>query len=141
MNFLTLSFLEKYRDFGILLLRLGVGAVFVVHHGGPKLIAGPERWEAIGGAMGHVGLGFLPVVWGFLAAFAESVCALLIAIGLFTRPAALLLFITMAIAALHHFVGIGDGMAGANHALKMAAVFLGLIFIGAGRFSFDTKLK
>jgi putative oxidoreductase len=126
--------LYRTRDLGLLLLRLGVGAGFIYFHGLEKLLGGPERWTAVGGAMQYVGVTVRPEVFGFLAAFAESVGALLIAIGLFFRPAALLLFLTMGLAVIQH-LGTGEGTPA--HAFKNAWLFLGLLFLGPGRFSLD----
>ena len=89
-----LSSLSKYSDLGLLIIRLGLGIMFIMH-GYPKLTGGPEMWEKIGGAMGNVGINFLPVFWGFLAAFAEAVGGLLFALGLLFRPTAFALAFTM----------------------------------------------
>ncbi len=140
---LAFNSLDKFRDFGLLLMRLGIGATFIILHGGPKLLDGPERWASLGDAMSLVGIDFLPVMWGFLAAFAESVGALLLLVGFLTRPALFLLTVTMIFAAGGHlFLEIEpQGWSGASHALKMGIVFLGLIFIGPGRYSVDQMLK
>jgi putative oxidoreductase len=134
------AFLDKYQDFGLLLIRLGVGGMFILFHGWPKLIGGPERWEGIGAAMTNIGITFAPVVWGFLAAMAESVGALLLALGLFTRYALFFLLFTMIMATLFH-LGRGDGVKGAAHAIEIGIVFLGLIFIGPGKYSLDARIR
>ena len=41
---MVLRFLDKYRDIGLLFLRIGIGVMFIMH-GLPKLIGGPEKWE------------------------------------------------------------------------------------------------
>ena len=53
---MILSSLERYRDFGLLLLRIGLGAMFI-WHGAPKLVGGPETWTRLGGAMANYTLG------------------------------------------------------------------------------------
>ncbi len=138
---LAFNSLDRFRDFGLLLLRLGIGATFIIVHGGPKLLAGPERWETLGGAMSLVGIHFLPVMWGFLAAFAESVGALLLLVGFLTRPALFLLTVTMIFAAGAHLILWGDDWSTTSHSLKMGIVFFSLIFIGPGRYSVDQMLK
>ncbi len=40
---MILRSLDKYRDVGLLILRVGIGIMFM-GHGLPKLIAGPEKW-------------------------------------------------------------------------------------------------
>ncbi len=62
------DFLDKYRDEGLLLLRAGFGAMFLVH-GAPLLFGGPAVWKTLGAAMGIYGIKFLPEFWGFMAAF------------------------------------------------------------------------
>lgn len=129
----------KYLDHGLLLLRIGIG-IFYIFHGYPKLFGGPERWEAVGGAIGVLGLGFMPVFWGFMAAVAETFGGIFLILGLFTRPAAGLLFITMFVAALFH-ISSGDPYSSISHAGKMAVLFLSLIIIGPGKFSLDNKIN
>lgn len=129
--------LGKYRNIGLLILRLGLGVMMMVH-GFPKLAGGPSGWENLGGSMKVVGISFLPMLWGFMAALAEGVGGLFLILGLFFRPANMLLLCTMIIAALVHF-GKGDGLDGAGHAIELGFVFLGLIFIGPGKYSIDKK--
>src|SRR6185312_11051020 len=45
---MILTWLTKYRDFGLLLLRLGLGGMFVFVHGWPKIQAGAHQWKEIG---------------------------------------------------------------------------------------------
>ncbi len=107
-------------------------------HGYPKLLGGPEKWEAIGGAMKYVGIDFLPAVWGLLAGATETFGGFLILLGLAFRPVCLLLTFTMAIATSMH-LNNNEGIMGASQAIEMGVVFLGLAFIGPGTFSVDKK--
>jgi len=130
-----LSRLSRHQNFGLLLMRLGIGAM-MIFHGYPKLIGGPGMWNKIGGSMANVGMHDFPTFWGFMAAFAEGVCGLLFLIGFLFRPACLLLMITMVVASMHHFHA-GDGWAGASHAFELGVVFLAMFIIGPGRYSID----
>ncbi len=132
-----LDSLGKYRNTGLLILRVGLG-VMMITHGFPKLSGGPSGWEGLGGSMKVVGIDFLPVFWGFMGAAAEAVGGLFLILGLFFRPVNVLLVITMLIAALVHF-GKGDGLSGASHAIELGIVFFSLIFIGPGKYSIDKK--
>ncbi len=123
----------------MLVARVGIGLTYAVYHGWPKLAGGPDRWETVGGAMAVVGITFLPVVWGLLAALAETVGAALFALGLYFRPAALILLVTMLVATGAHIFLWGDGVSGATHAIKMAFVFFGFLFVGAGKYSLDRR--
>lgn len=44
------SFLDRFQDFGLLVLRVGVGLVFLLIHGFPKL-ADPASWARTGRAV------------------------------------------------------------------------------------------
>jgi putative oxidoreductase len=107
-------------------------------HGLGKITGGPEQWAQLGGTMGIFGLGFAPTFWGFMAAFAEFVGALLLVLGALTRPAALLLVLNMAVAALAHITGAIDGSP--EMALLYGAVFLSLLLVGPGTYSVDEQL-
>jgi putative oxidoreductase len=131
------GFLGKYRDFGLLLLRIGLGGMFL-WHGGPKLLGGPEKWEKLGSAMSHVGIQAMPLFWGLLAAVSEFFGGICLILGFFFRPACMFLAVTMAVAASMHF-GKGEGLQGASHALEDGIMFLSLIFIGPGKYSIDKK--
>src|ERR1700761_3227941 len=102
-----LSSLGKYKNFGLLLIRVGLGILFI-YHGLPKLIGGPARWEKLGGAAGVVGLHFLPMFWGFLCAVTETFGGVLVIVGLAFRPVCLLLVINLLIAAVFVFRASGD---------------------------------
>ncbi|WP_018480093.1 DoxX family protein [Pontibacter roseus] len=128
----------SYKNTGLLLLRIGIGIMFILH-GWPKMVGGPEKWEQIGGNMELLGISFLPVFWGFMAAFAETVGGALLALGLFFRPVCILLVITMLVAALRH-AAAGEGFGGYSHALEAAILFCSLLLIGPGRYSLDKKL-
>ncbi len=135
--------LTRFRDVGLLLLRVGIAGSFILLHGGPKLMGGPELWAGVGGAMGNIGIHFQPTAWGLMAAIAESLGALLIGLGLFFRPACLMLAFTMFTAVVMHLSMPADspmaGWKGASHALEMGIIFISLLLIGPGKYSFDRK--
>jgi putative oxidoreductase len=129
--------LGNYKNFGLLIIRLGLGIMFI-YHGYPLLIGGVKMWERLGGSTTYVGIHFLPVMWGLLAALVETVGGFLLIIGLAFRPVCLLLVINLAVAALSHF-GKGQGLDGASNAIEDAVMFAGLLFVGPGRYSIDKK--
>ncbi|MBL4676351.1 MAG: DoxX family protein [Mucilaginibacter sp.] len=132
-----LSNLGKYKDLGLLVTRVGLGAMFI-YHGYPKLFGGPHLWEQVGASTKYVGITFAPVFWGLTAALVETLGGFLLIIGLAFRPVCLLLLINLIVAAASH-LGKGDGLMGASHAIEDAFMFAGLLFIGAGKYSVDKK--
>lgn len=131
--------LDKHRELGILLLRLGIGLMFV-YHGWPKISGGPEVWLKLGSAMKFVGIGFAPVFWGFMAAVTEFFGGILIALGFLTRPAAIMLAFNMTIAVILKF-STGAGLGGASQAIEVGIVFLSLILMGPGKYSVDARCQ
>ncbi|TZF85964.1 DoxX family protein (plasmid) [Pedobacter sp. BS3] len=132
-----LSNLGKYKNTGLLLLRIGVGIMFILH-GYPKLAGGPEMWKAVGGAMKNIHITFYPVFWGLMAALTETFGGFLFLIGLAFRPACLLLAFVMLMAAMNHFA-MGQGFNEASHPIEAGIVFIGMAFIGPGKYSVDKK--
>lgn len=127
--------LQKYRDLGLLFLRVAAGLYLALGHGWGKVAGGPEQWAGIGGTLEV--FSFAPTFWGFLSAFAEFFCALLVVIGFYSRPAALLVVLNMAVAATAHLTGNIPG--GPETALLYAFIFLSLILIGPGKYSLDEQ--
>jgi putative oxidoreductase len=130
-----------HQDLGLLLLRLGIGLSMLGFHGFGKISGGPELWRAVGAGMENLGIGFAPVLWGFLAAFAEFFASILLVLGVLFRPAAAMLAFTMFVAMLHH-VNLpadspGAGWSGASHALEMLIVYVTLFLTGPGRYAFS----
>ncbi len=136
---MILRSLDKYRDVGLLILRVGIGIMFM-SHGLPKLIAGPEKWLILGGTMNSLGVDFAPMVWGFMAAFSEFAGGMLLALGFFTRPACFFLLATMIVATSMH-ISKGDPFLKYSHAMEAGILFLSLIFIGPGKYSLDDLIR
>jgi len=131
------SNLGNYKNFGLLIVRIGLGLMFI-YHGFPKLAGGTKTWHELGTSTKYIGIHFLPVVWGLLAAVVETFGGFMLLIGLAFRPVCLLLIINLIVAALFLF-GQGQGLEGAAHAIEDAIMFAGLLFIGPGRYSVDKK--
>ena len=134
---MILTFLNRYREVGLLILRVGLGALFILH-GWPKITGGPAGWTDLGNAMANLGVTFAPVVWGFMAALTEFGGGICLILGLATRPAALLLAFNMLVAATYH-LHAGDGIMGASHAIEDGVAFLALVVLGPGKYSIDGK--
>jgi len=125
------------KDLGLLILRLGVGILFVFH-GAPKLFGGLSTWEKLGTSMSHIGIEFYPIIWGFMAALTEFVGGILLGLGLWVKKVSMLLTITMIIASIS-LIAKDSGFVAYSHPLKMIFVFASLVFMGGGKYSLDTK--
>lgn len=132
-----LSQLGNYRNFGLLITRVGLGIMFI-YHGYPKLLGGPDAWEKVGESTRYVGVHFLPTFWGLMALCSETFGGFLLVIGLAFRPVCLFLLCTMVVAAIMHLKS-GGGLDQAAHAIEDAVVFAGLLFVGPGKYSVDKK--
>ena len=132
----ALSKLGNYKNFGMLIIRVGLGIMFI-YHGYPKLMGGQKAWTQIGGATNVVGIHFLPMVWGLLCALVETVGGAFLVIGFWFRPVCVLLLINLLVAAASQLAG--GGLQEAAHPIEDAIVFAGLIFIGPGKYSVDKK--
>src|ERR1043166_1649586 len=95
---MVLTFLSKYREGGLLFLRIGLGVMFIIH-GAPKMIHGPSGWAQLGKSISYMGIHGYPTFWGFMAAFSECFGGIFLILGLFFRPACILLTLTMIVAA------------------------------------------
>ena len=83
-----------------------------------------------------------PLMWAYFAVFAESVCAVCLAIGFLTRVAALIILIEM-VTIVFYFqwqFGYFWTVKGYEYALLWALLCLAILFRGGGRYSFDRLL-
>jgi len=125
---------------GMLILRFGVGAVFAFR-GYPLLTAGVDKWRQLGQeAMSPLEVTFGYPVWGFLGVASEVVGGGLIALGLFVRPSALFLLITMAIVTYMQ-VDQGQEWQDLSFQLGMTLAVLSLLVGGGGDFSLGQAFK
>ena len=121
-------------DGGIFILRIFTGYLMLQNHGLSKITSGTARWEKLGHALTDmIGIDSFHVFFGFLASLAESIGAILIAIGLFTRVSSFLLFFTMMIASLKHFFK-GDF---SELAFIYAIICIVFVITGSGKYGLD----
>lgn len=131
--------LTKYKkpDTGLLIMRIGLGITFIIF-GIKKLMSGAESLESLGGAMKIFGIAFFPLFFGILGALGEAIGGLLILIGYKYRFGALLLFFVMMVAFFARFEDMPSILKNA-WSLQLITVFLGLAFIGPGKYSLDKE--
>lgn len=125
---------SRIKDIGLLILRLGIGFTFIFYHGWPKISGGPAMWKQLGQSMELFGVTSMPGMWGLTSGIVEFLGGILLALGLFFRPATLLLTINMLVASLT-LLSSGNGMF--TYPVEIGILMLSLIFIGPGEFSID----
>ncbi len=117
-------------DLGLAVLRVGAGGTMLWQHGWPKLAGFAEKMDTFGDP---IGLG--PAFSLGLIVFAETICAALVALGLWTRLSTVPLIIGMAVAA---FISNGDQPFKSKElAVCYMVSFLAIFLTGSGRFSLD----
>jgi len=123
-------------SFGYVVLRVVIALVF--------LPAGIDKMF-LGGAAGVAGaiakLGFAPpLVWAWIVAGLEFFGAILLALGLFTRPVAFAFAVELTVIAVGIMAPRGGFFwtsGGAEVALLLEAAMIGFVFGGGGRYSVD----
>ena len=125
---------SEYQNFGLFLIRVCIGIVFMLH-GYPKMFGGIIKWAELGATgMSSIGVDFILPFWGFMAAFSKFIGGICLVLGLFFRPAALLIFITMVFAALFH---ITSGKGSPASAIQLGVIVSALFISGPGKYSLD----
>ena len=121
-------------DWGLLVLRVSIGALMIIGHGWGKLTNFSDKASSF---PDPIGLG--SEISMALATGAEFFGSLLVIIGLGTRYASASVAVTMAVAAF--IVHGSDGFGEMEMALVYGSVFLTLVITGGGRFSVDDLIK
>jgi putative oxidoreductase len=131
---MRLAFLAKYREFGLLLVRVSVGLLFILYTA-PTLIHGPSAWGHFGAGARNLGLHSHFQLWGVLGALFGCVGGVLIIFGLFFRIGVLLLLIL----AIGHAIGVakGAGFRMALPSIEICFILAGILFVGPGAYSVD----
>ena len=124
---------RSHSDGALLVLRLFVGFMMLLGHGGDKLLGFSDKVAQFPDPLG-VGAGFSLA----LVVFAEFFCSLALVFGFLTRFATVPLILTMLVAAF--FVHGSDPWARQEMAVLYLVCYLVLFFAGPGRYSIDNKL-
>jgi putative oxidoreductase len=130
-----MQLLEKLKPLALLLLRLGLGVIFL-YHGYPKLFTHAHQTMEEFPRMGF------PSYFALVAGVIEFFGGCLLVLGLFTRIAALLLAGEMTIAILRVHLPQGGVMAVSNYQfpLALAVGAFALVALGSGAISFDRAI-
>lgn len=127
----------EFPNIGLLVLRIIAGYFLITDHGWSK-ITHPENWARLGGVVTKYFGGMidsLSPMFGFLAAFSETVGAALVIFGLFTQPASILICGTMSFAALSSISRDGSP----EKALIYFAIFAAIAIAGPGKYSIQKR--
>jgi putative oxidoreductase len=133
---LKLPILEKYKEYGVIFIRLIVG--FHLIYGTQDNVFSYARMEEFADFLSARGMPF-PLFSAFLSAYAQFICGVLFIVGLATRYAAVVMIINF-IAALI-IAHIGDTYPNMFPALMMLAAACFFLLHGPGKLSVDSILQ
>ncbi len=119
-------------DFAALILRIGTGFLILPH--------GWDKFQAIlsGNWVFPDPLGIGSSTSLFLTVFAELLCGIAIVLGLFARPAAIILAFTMVVAGF--IVQSGSPIQERESAFLFLTLCISIFLLGPGKFSLDQRL-
>lgn len=134
---------ETAVDFALLILRLFIGPCFIVHALGKLGIVGSGNLDGFAAWLADLGVPFAGIQ-ARLAMLSELVGGALLAAGLFTRPACVVLIFTMLVAGVVGHRGAGylitNEPPGAEYTLNLAAICAAILIAGPGSLSLDAML-
>lgn len=142
MNAHIKSLLNTRAGYGITVLRIIVGIIFMAH-GSQKLFGMFGGYGLEGTSQYMASLGLNPgYLMALMSGSAEFFGGLGLVVGLLARPAAVVLIVMLVIAILS--VHIHNGLFMANNGYEFALALLGgaiaVLFEGAGRLSLDRSI-
>lgn len=129
-----MKFLSSFQPLGLLVLRIALGLIFLTH-GYPKLTRSAAALQSLFVQHG------LPAKLVYVSGVLETFGGILLILGLFTRPAGLLLAIEMGVAIVK--VHSGHGIMALHEyefPLALGTACLALATVGAGFISADNLL-
>ena len=133
-----MRYLDRLQPLALLVIRLALGLIMVAH-GYPKVFGGLHHYAQWISSMG------VPAWMAYVSAGVEFFGGILILAGFFTRPAAALICVNLAVAMWK--VDFHDGLFKAlghtdkETSLALATIAFTLIFFGAGPIALDHVLR
>ncbi len=131
---ILLPFIDKYKEYGVIFIRLIIG--FHLVYGTQDNVFSYARMEEFAAFLSTRGVPF-PLFSAFLSAYAQFICGIMIVVGAATRFAAAIMIVNF-IAALI-IAHIGDAYPNSFPALMMLAAACFLFVHGAGKLSVDSR--
>ena len=134
--------LNRFQPWGVLLLRLVLGAAMVVN-GYRKVVPSGgfhngNTFAALQQYAHNIATLGIPHWFGYVSAFTEFAGGMFLILGLLTRFFAILVAINMLVAIAA--VDIHQGYPGAEYSLALAAIALMLLVSGPGKAALDRKI-
>jgi putative oxidoreductase len=132
------GFYASASDYGYTLVRVTIGLILFVHGWGK--LTGPGL-EGVTGMFGRMGLGAAGV-FALAAIFLETIGALCVAAGLFTRffAAALAIEMLIALYVAHWAKGFSVSAGGYEYVLLLGVVLFAIALRGGGPYSVDRAI-
>ena len=139
----------KWRDAGLLIVRLGLGAILVIIHGWPLISGGTKAWETEGAQMANIGITSAPLVWGCILAFIQFIGGFASIGGILFRPFCLLVAFAMVVYAAGSFGAPANGVErnilasiqASELYIVLGLTTLALAMIGPGKYNLGHYLR
>jgi len=130
-------------DFAVLIIRLFIGPCFVVHALGKLGVVGNGNMDGFASWLEDLGVPFA-AFQARMAMVSELAGGILLTVGLFTRPACLVLMVTMIVAGKLGHRGAGylitNDPPGAEYTINLAVIAFALFVTGPGTVSLDALI-
>ena len=130
-------------DLALLIGRVAIGVCFMFHAFGKLGIIGNGTLDGFASWLADLGVP-MPAIQARMAMLSELVGGALLALGLLTRPACIVLIFTMIVAGMVGHRGAGymitNDPPGAEYTINLAVVCLMFLLLGPGALSLDAML-
>jgi putative oxidoreductase len=134
---------EGLMDLGLLIGRVAIGVCFVVHALGKLGVVGPGNMAGFEDWLKDLGVP-MAALQARMAMLSEMTGGTLLALGLLTRPACVLLIVTMTIAGMIGHKGGGylitNDPPGREYTINLAVICFVFALLGPGAHSLDAML-
>ena len=134
------SFHKNTFDFTSLIARISTGTLMFYLHGLGKITSGYDRWERLGKTVTDIiGIDSMAIPLGLMASISESILAIFILIGFYTRTSTFFLGFTMMVAFNKHL--FSEGLKSGEMALLYLILCIIIFLLGPGKYSIDRLIK